>query len=66
MEAFGGKKIIVLYGNICHPNLSKITETRGVFNAGTKNCIELILNPEQKKEMDKTGNAMLFILHQVG
>jgi hypothetical protein len=60
MEAFAGKKVVVLYGNMCHPHLSKITGNRGVFNAGTKNCVELILNPERKKELDKTGNIVYF------
>lgn len=60
MEAFAGKKIMVLYGNICHPDLSQITGNRGVFNADTKNCVELILNPERKKELDKTGNIVYF------
>lgn len=58
MKAFAGKKIMVLYGNMCHPHLSKIIENRGVFNNGTKNCVELILNPERKKELDKTGNVV--------
>ena len=60
LETFDGKKIILLYGNMCHPDLTKITENRGVFNVGTKNCVELILSPERKKELDKTGNVVYF------
>ena len=60
MSAFDGKKFMLLYGNLCHPRLSEMTEKRGVFNADTKNCIELILSPERKKELDKTGNIIYF------
>jgi hypothetical protein len=60
IKTFSSKKIMMLYGNICHPHLPEITENRGVFNADTKNCIELILNPERKKELDKTGNIVYF------
>ena len=60
METFGGRQFMMLYGNMCHPHLSEIIGTGGVFNADTKNCIELILNPERKRELDKTGNIVYF------
>ena len=60
MQALDSKKIMLLYGNICHPHLAEITGNRCVFNNDTKNCIELILNPERKKELDTTGNIVYF------
>ncbi|MDR3342822.1 MAG: DUF1638 domain-containing protein, partial [Treponema sp.] len=50
------QKTILLYGSMCHPELSSITKAYNVIIPHGKNCIELILSPEKKAEIDKTGN----------
>ncbi|MDR1956344.1 MAG: DUF1638 domain-containing protein [Treponema sp.] len=56
LEALKGEKIMLLYGDRCHPDLSVITKDTCIYNQGTANCIELILGADRKKELDKTGN----------
>jgi hypothetical protein len=58
LESLRGKKTILLYGDKCHPGLDAITKDLCIYNHGTANCIELILGPERKKELDKTGNII--------
>jgi hypothetical protein len=41
---------------MCHSDLPRILEKYNALLPKEKNCIEIMLNPEIKNEMDKTGN----------
>ena len=60
VSALRHTNMMLLYGNGCHPRLSEITGNRGVVIPGLKNCVEIMLNPERKKELDATGNIIYF------
>lgn len=45
----------LLYGYMCHPDLPQIAEEYGVPYLGVGNCIEIFLEPERKKELEKDG-----------
>jgi hypothetical protein len=49
-------KVLVLYGSMCHTELSRILRKYNVLLPKEKNCIEMMLKPEIKSEMDKSGN----------
>jgi hypothetical protein len=51
-------KTLVLYGSGCHTKMSAILENYCTVFPKEKNCIEIILRPEIKAEMDKTGNVI--------
>ncbi|MHB9293890.1 hypothetical protein Holit_03009 [Hollandina sp. SP2] len=48
--------VLVLYGNMCHTELPRILHKYNVLLPKEKNCIEIMLKPEIKSEMDKSGN----------
>jgi hypothetical protein len=48
--------VLVLYGTMCHTELSRILQKYNVLLPKEKNCIEIMLKPEIKKEIDKSGN----------
>jgi hypothetical protein len=50
-------KTLLLYGSMCHTNLSSIIKDYNVVNPHEKNCIELILSAERKGDIDKSGNV---------
>ncbi|GHV75833.1 hypothetical protein AGMMS49942_06540 [Spirochaetia bacterium] len=57
LQAFGGKKSLLLYGRMCHTDMAGITKDSGAIYPRTANCVEAFLSPEKKKAMDATGNV---------
>ncbi|MDR2517987.1 MAG: DUF1638 domain-containing protein, partial [Spirochaetaceae bacterium] len=51
-------KTLVLYGSGCHTKMPAILKNYGAVLPREKNCIEMMLTPEIKAEMDKTGNVI--------
>jgi hypothetical protein len=49
-------KVLVLYGSMCHTELPRILRKYNALLPKEKNCIEIMLKPEIKNEMDKDGN----------
>jgi hypothetical protein len=49
-------KTVVLYGSACHTEIATILKNYHAALPKEKNCIEIILKPEIKTEMDKSGN----------
>jgi hypothetical protein len=52
-----GKNILLLYGSMCHPDLPNITHDSGAIYLGAGNCIEAMLSPDRKKELEKYGKV---------
>lgn len=50
------EKILLLYGSMCHPDLSEIVKGYDLIRPKAPNCIEMILDPARKKELDESGN----------
>jgi len=46
------EKIVLFYGSMCHPELSEFTEKYHVIRPQPRNCIELVLGKERKKELE--------------
>jgi hypothetical protein len=57
LELKKGQKIVLLYGNMCHTKLISIAKDYKAVIPTAKNCIEMILSPEKKKELDQSGNV---------
>ena len=51
------QKIVLLYGNMCHTKLISIAKDYNAVIPAERNCIEMILSPEKKKEIDQYGNV---------
>jgi len=47
----------LLYGSMCHPEMPAIAGAIGAVCPKEINCIELILSPARKKEIDASGNV---------
>jgi hypothetical protein len=58
LDKSGAGKTVVLYGSGCHTKMSAILKKYAAVFPEEKNCIEIILTPEIKAEMDKTGNVI--------
>jgi hypothetical protein len=56
LDKIKNSKVLVLYGSMCHTELSRIAQKYNALFPKEKNCIEIMLKPEIKNEMDKTGN----------
>ncbi|MDR1231878.1 MAG: DUF1638 domain-containing protein [Spirochaetaceae bacterium] len=56
LDKMKDSKVLVLYGSMCHADLPEIAEKYNALVPKEKNCIEIMLRPEIKNEMDKTGN----------
>ncbi|HWQ41411.1 MAG TPA: DUF1638 domain-containing protein [Desulfosporosinus sp.] len=54
------EKIVLLFGSMCHPELSEFTEKYHVVRLQPKNCIEMVLGKEKQKELD--ASARVFYL----
>jgi hypothetical protein len=52
-----GKKIALLFGSMCHPDLAKLTEKMDINYFKVPNCIEVILSPERKREIENGANV---------
>lgn len=48
------EKVVLLFGSMCHPEISEITEKYHVIKLQPKNCIELILGKERQEEIEKS------------
>lgn len=48
------EKIVLLFGSLCHPDLSEFTEKYHVIRPQPKNCIELVLGKERQKELESS------------
>jgi hypothetical protein len=57
LEHLKDQKTVLLYGSMCHPELHQIVSDYGVTYPNAPNCIELLLDPERKKEIDRTCNV---------
>ena len=57
LEPLKNQKTVLLYGSMCHPELSQIAQDSGVTYPKAHNCIELMFDPERKKEIDSTYNV---------
>jgi hypothetical protein len=57
LELTKKQKTLLLYGSMCHIKLPEIIKNYNIINPNEKNCIELILSAERKKEIDKSGNV---------
>jgi hypothetical protein len=57
LEAKKGEKILLLYGSMCHTKLVSIAKDYNAILPVEKNCIEMILSPDKKGEMDGYGNV---------
>jgi hypothetical protein len=49
-------KTVVLYGSMCHTEMTAILKNYHTVIPKEKNCIEIILKSEIKAEMDASGN----------
>lgn len=56
LDKIKNSKVVVLYGNMCHTEMSRILQKYDAVLPKEKNCIEIMLRPEIKNEMDKNGN----------
>jgi hypothetical protein len=56
LDKIKGSKVLVLYGSMCHTEMSRILQKYSAALPKEKNCIEIMLKPEIKSEMDKSGN----------
>jgi hypothetical protein len=56
LDKIKNSKILVLYGSMCHMEMSKIAQKYNALFPKEKNCIEIMLKPEIKNEIDKSGN----------
>jgi hypothetical protein len=50
-------KNMLLYGSMCHTEWKRITEKNGAIYPKPANCVEMLLSPEKKKEIDASGNV---------
>ena len=52
------RKIIVVYGKDCHPDIDKIIQGDGVSRVEAENCIDMLADLEKRKEISggKVGN----------
>lgn len=50
------EKILLLYGSMCHPDLAEIVEGYDLIHPKEPNCVEIMLDPTRKKELDEGGN----------
>lgn len=50
------EKVLLLYGSMCHPDLAEIVKGYDLIYPEAPNCVELILSPPRKKELDEGGN----------
>jgi hypothetical protein len=57
LNAHAGDKNALLYGSMCHTEWKRITEKSGAVYPKPANCVEMLLSPERKKEIDATGNV---------
>ncbi|WP_407314456.1 DUF1638 domain-containing protein [Desulfosporosinus sp. SB140] len=53
LDAAAEEKMVLLFGSMCHPEISEFKENYPVITLHAKNCIELILGT---KMMDDLGN----------
>jgi hypothetical protein len=58
LDKLKSEKTLTLYGSGCHIELSIILKEYNTVYPKEKNCIEILLNPEIKAEMDKNGNII--------
>jgi hypothetical protein len=56
LEKIKSTKILLLYGSMCHTELPAILKNYDTVFPKEKNCVEIILKPEIKMEMDNYGN----------
>lgn len=56
LDKINASKVLVLYGSMCHTELSRILQKYNAVFPKERNCIEIMLKPEVKNEMDKAGN----------
>jgi hypothetical protein len=56
LNKISASKVLVLYGSMCHTELSEILQKYNVMLPKERNCIEIMLKPEIKNKMDKAGN----------
>jgi hypothetical protein len=56
LDEMKDSKVLVLYGSMCHTKLPEIVQKYNALLPKEKNCIEIMLKPEMKNEMDKSGN----------
>jgi hypothetical protein len=57
LGAHAADKNALLYGSMCHTEWKRITEKSGAIFPKPANCVEMLLSPERKKEIDATGNV---------
>jgi hypothetical protein len=50
------EKILLLYGSMCHPDLPEIVKSYELIYPKEPNCVDLMLEPSRKKELDEGGN----------
>jgi hypothetical protein len=57
LDRMKNSKILVLYGSMCHMEMPRILQKHNALVPKEKNCIEIMLKPEIKNEIDKSGNV---------
>jgi hypothetical protein len=57
LEADKNGKPLLLYGCMCHTELESIAKNYDAVLPAGKNCIEIILSPRKKAEIDMSGNV---------
>jgi hypothetical protein len=58
LDKLKSEKTLTLYGSGCHTEISTILKEYNTVSPKEKNCIEMVLNPDIKAEMDKSGNII--------
>jgi hypothetical protein len=57
LDSHSSDKNMLLYGSMCHTEWKRITEKSGAAYPKPANCVEMLLSPERKKEIDAAGNV---------
>jgi hypothetical protein len=61
IDCHSSDKNILLYGSMCHTEWKRICAASGAKSGAIypkpANCVEMLLSPEKKKEIDAAGNA---------
>jgi hypothetical protein len=58
LDNLKSEKTLTLYGSGCHTEIATMLKEYNTVSPKEKNCIEIVLNPEIKAEMDKSGNII--------
>jgi hypothetical protein len=57
LAPFDGRATLLLFGSMCHPEISKIAGEHGAVHLRECNCIDAMLTPERKRELESAGRT---------